>query len=128
MAGAFGVVTALSEPCFAVLQVPMHVQNSSAAGPSLSNPVGSGEPDMAVAAADLSTQDQGEADPCVYLEGHGIAPFEHQAQIDSEVGEKRQALTKMKVALGNQVDVPDTEQPAVQHTFGYTPSQGGKPL
>lgn len=84
--------------------------------------------DTAATEADVSQKSQDAADPCVYLEGHGAAPFDHQDVIDSEVNEKRQALLKMKAALGNIVAAPEANQPAVQHTFGYTPSQGGEPF
>ena len=81
--------------------------------------------------ADAETGDdkvkaQASEDPCEYIEGHGAGPFKGQDQVDTEVSEKRQALLKMKVALGNDVTDPTKAQVVAPYDFGYTPSQGGK--
>lgn len=71
-------------------------------------------------------KDDAAEDPCEYLEGHGAAPFKNQAEIDAEINEKRQALLKMKAALGNEVAELAETQTVVPHDFGYTPSKGGE--
>lgn len=57
---------------------------------------------------------------------HSKAAFPHQDVIEAEVQEKRAALAKMKVALGNAFEDSAAKQMPVPHDFGYTPSQGGR--
>ena len=95
--------------------------------PSTTAATSDGAPTMAEQSTEgKQLKDDAAEDPCDYLEGHGAAPFKNQAEIDAEITEKRQALLKMKVALGNDVAELAETQTVVPHDFGYTPSKGGE--